>query len=416
MVPVKDFRVAIVGGGIAGLTLAVGLIRGGVQVDIFEQASKFEEIGAGVGIGPNAVRALKGLGILDDILRVSNEPPSMRPLLFISGLPGRELIYDYPGTDDDLALGVHRAHFLETLVSLLPPEVSHFGKKCISVLEDEGGTTIFFDDGTRHTSDIVIGCDGIKSSIRTTVVGRLVHAKFTRRLVFRGLIPVTAAVAALGEGILKRPHCLVGPNRHIISYPLQGKPIVNVVIFCTDRSKLAEEQDLTFDPPWVVAVEQEEMLEHFVGWGKHVLDLLANIKKPTKWVLHALDQPLDSYIRGKIVLVGDSAHSMQPHLGAGAGQAIEDAYMLTRLLTHPSTRLQHLETVLKAYDHIRRPRANRVLTSSYAAGEVYEYAGPSGGSIEGIRSDLTDQWDFVWHHDLDHDFEMAVQMVFNAPP
>ncbi|KAF8530029.1 hypothetical protein BU17DRAFT_78551 [Hysterangium stoloniferum] len=413
MPPAKDFKVAIVGGGVAGLALAVGLIRGGVQVDIFEQASKFEEIGAGLGIGSNAIRALKGLGILDEIVRISDEPPTMRTFLLISGLPGRELIYDYPGTEEDVGLGVHRAHFLDVLVSLLPPEVSHFRKKCISVVEGESEITMFFDDGTSHVSDIVIGCDGIKSSIRTVVVGEPVHAKFTRTVAFRGLIPEAAAVAALGQAVIKRPLCLVGPNRHIITFPLHGRQVVNIVAFSTDRSKPAEEQSPRLGQPSVVAVTQEEMLEHFAAFGKHALDLLANIKKPTKWFLHALNPPLKSYIRGKIALVGDSAHSMLPHLGAGAGQAIEDAYMLSRLLTHPLAKLQNVETVLKAYDYIRRPRANRVLTSSYTAGEVYEQAGPSGDSIEAIRTDLIDQWDFVWHHDLDHDFEMAVQMAFD---
>ncbi|KAF8523769.1 hypothetical protein BU17DRAFT_43512 [Hysterangium stoloniferum] len=397
MAPVKDFKVAIVGGGMAGLTLAVGLIRGGVKVDIFEQAPKFQEVGVGVGIWSNAIRAFNGLGILDDILKVSDQGLAMRPFLFISGLPGQELIYDYPGTKEDMGLAVHRAHFLDTLVKLLPPEISHFSKKCTSVVECEGGVTIFFADGTNHTSDIVIGCDGIKSSVRTAVAGKAVHAKFTRTIAFRGLIPEDAAVTACGKSILERPLCLVGPNRHIITYPLQGMHM-----------------GPSLGQSLVVAATQEEMLQHFTGWGKHALDLLANIKKPSRWFLHTLNPPLDSYIRGNIVLVGDSAHSMLPHLGAGAGQAIEDAYMVSRLLTHPLTNLQNVEAVFKAYDHIRRPRVNRAIMSSYVAGEVYEHAGPSGDSIEAIRTDLIGQWDFTWHHDLDYDFERAVHIAFNS--
>ncbi|KIJ31474.1 hypothetical protein M422DRAFT_266851 [Sphaerobolus stellatus SS14] len=90
----KDFKVSVVGGGIGGLVLAVGLARRGIEFNIFEQAKKFEEIGAGVGVGPNAVKVLRDFGILDEIIKVVNQPLTTKTFVVISGLPGHETIYE----------------------------------------------------------------------------------------------------------------------------------------------------------------------------------------------------------------------------------------------------------------------------------------------------------------------------------
>ncbi|KAF8515185.1 FAD/NAD(P)-binding domain-containing protein [Gautieria morchelliformis] len=409
----KDFNVAIVGGGMGGLALAVVLTRGGIKVDIFEQAPKFDEIGAGVGIGANGVRALRGLGILDTVLEKTGEPLEKRGFLFMSGLPGHEMIYDYPVLDTDVAMGVHRARFLDALVNLVPADIAHFDKKCNSLSQSESnGVTITFKDGTTHTADIVIGCDGVRSAVRASVVGSPADSKFTRTVAFRGLISEADGVAALG-GPVHRPMAYLGPDRHVIVFPLKGKQIINIVVFATDRSRSTEGTVAGPGDTWVVPSSQAEMLGHFVGWGPKVLNLLQHLKNPSKWLLHSVSPPLDSYVREKVALLGDAAHSMLPHLGAGAGQAMEDALLLGKLLTHPSTSLSNVGPVLQAYDSVRRPRANGVLTGSYVAGEIYEYAGPSGPSLEGLRKDLTGIFDSVWHRDLDEDCRTAVKFLID---
>ena len=109
-------------------------------------------------------------------------------------------------------MSVHRAGFLETLVNLVPPNVAHFDKKCVSVFQSESnGVTITFDDGTTHTTDILIGCDGVRSAVRTSVVGKVTNPKFTRTVAFRGLISEEEGVDALGETI-SRPIAYVGPD------------------------------------------------------------------------------------------------------------------------------------------------------------------------------------------------------------
>jgi len=322
------------------------------------------------------------------------------------------VLVQYHALDTDLSIAVHRAHFLDALVNLIPPDIAHFNKKCTSVTTmPSHEVSLVFDDGTTHIADIVIGCDGIKSAVRSAVVGKPADPKFTRTVAYRGLIPNKDAIAAVDERVTERPLAFMGPNRHVIVFPIKGKNLTNIVAFSTDRSRPVEEQAPPSGQPWVVPSTQEEMLAQYEGWGPKVLDLLRNIKSPNKWFLHSQNPPLDSYIEGNIALLGDAAHSMLPHLGAGAGQALEDACLLSQLLTHPSTNRSNIKVVLQAYDHVRRPRANRVLTSSYAAGEIYEHFGPSGATLEGFQKDLDGIWSWVWHHDLDEDFADAVKFL-----
>lgn len=97
-------------------------------------------------------------------------------------------------------------------MKLLPTHVAHFNKECCQVISDAVGAKVFFTDGSSHSADVVIGCDGIKSVTRTAVVGRVVQPKFTRTIVFRGLIPIEAGVKAVGPSIRKRPHTYIGPH------------------------------------------------------------------------------------------------------------------------------------------------------------------------------------------------------------
>ncbi|GJJ14209.1 hypothetical protein Clacol_008471 [Clathrus columnatus] len=406
----KDFKVAILGGGMGGLCLAVGLLKSGIKIDVFEQAEAFGEIGAGIGIGPNGIQALRKLGVLDEVLRISDEPLAMRTFIFKSGLPDHSLIYDYPGMETDLGLGVHRARFLDTFIQLLPPEVAHFNKKCLKVLADDDGATAFFEDGSSHTADIVIGCDGIKSVTRTAVLGKVIEPKFSGTIVFRGLIPIDAGVKAIGPDILDRPHGYMGPNKHIIVFPINSQETVNVVVFST-RTPNADQLGPQSGQPWVIPSTQAEMLSHYEGWGPQVVDLLNNITSPSKWFLHMLDPPLETYVNGNVAILGDAAHGMLPHMGSGAGQAIEDAYILSELLSLPQTTKRNLKLVLKAYDYVRRPRANKVLTRSRDVGEIYEFRGPSGDNQTGIRKDLENMWSFVWHHDLGDDVRTATEYL-----
>ncbi|KAJ7243390.1 FAD/NAD(P)-binding domain-containing protein [Mycena haematopus] len=387
-----DFRVAIVGGGLCGLACAVGLAKRGIHADVFEATSRFDEVGAGVGLGPNALRALKGLGL-------EEAQQTARRMLFVSGAGAHEKVYDYETSVRNFAFSDIT---YETFTSSLLPDSSatHFHKRCTSISTTASGShCIHFADGTTHEADLVIGADGIKSVSRSAVVEDIEKRRlqFTNTVAYRGLVPLdTLRQDGVTTEFDTRLCCFVGIDK------------VNIVAFATDTSVPVGSVEVI--GPWVEAVPQQELLDKFDGWGHDVMAMLKHMKSPSKWSIHMLT-PLETFVHGKIALVGDAAHAMAPHLGA-------DVFVLCELLGHPSTDLSNLEArntkiparaVLKAYDAIRRPRANMVLERSFRAGVIYESFGKPGyRSGTEMGGHLGRIWEPIWRHDLDADVTAAV--------
>ncbi|KAI5122976.1 hypothetical protein M0805_006855 [Coniferiporia weirii] len=427
----KHLKVAVVGGGMCGLVVTAGLQKAGVDVDIYESAPKFGEIGAGVGLGPNAIRVLRDLEMLDDVVaKVKPEQPKPRPCLFLSGFGEHEVVYDYPLPPEDKGLGIHRATFLDALVHLVDPRKAHFNKRCTSLRSSsESRVQINFADGTNVEADVVLGADGIRSSVRHFVLApeiqgnqsngngngetsHLLGAAFTNTYAYRGLVP-NEKLKSLGvkTDLSKRPLCFTGIGKHIITFPIKDGAVINVVAFACDRSYPWGSRPLAPGQPWVTPRTTSELLAEYAGWGRDVLLLLGCIESPSVWAIHAVDPPLTTYVRGRVALLGDAAHGMLPHLGAGAGQALEDALMLVRLLGHPKATGDNVEAVLETYDAIRRPRANATLSGSTKSGNIYDGFGPSGPTSEGMQADVKayvkGMWEEVWHHDIQADVDGA---------
>ncbi|KAF7436423.1 hypothetical protein PC9H_003256 [Pleurotus ostreatus] len=436
----KDFTVAIVGGGMCGLVCAYALAKAGILVEVFEAAPEFGEVGAGVGLGPNAVRALDRLGVLSAVLaRSEHSSPVLRPFLFVSGYDAQEVIYDYSVSDDDRGLPIHRAAFLDAIIGISDMKIAHLNKRCIAVQHthvsataSDFGSTLFFSDGTSHRAHLVIGADGIKSTIRKYVVDPLAgdaehntnrnnktNLAFSGSSAYRGLLPNSTVVAAgVKIDLTVQPVCFCGIDRHIITFPIQAGRIINVVAFSTitrDNSATGALDELPH--PWVQPVAKQELVETFEtrGWGadSDAIKLLNCMENPSRWSIHTVEPPLLSYVNAArgIALIGDAAHGMLPHLGAGVGQGFEDVVVLTELLTHPETNLSNLEHILNAYDSARRPRGNMVLEASARMGRITTRYGKSGYSNEDMRTKLAGIWSPVWHHDLHEDINKAMESL-----
>jgi salicylate hydroxylase len=209
------FHIAIVGGGITGLSLAIALRKRNISCTIYEQASAFGEIGAGVGMHPNAVRAM---GICDQAMvdafhRVAsyNLWESKRIVWFdfvdgLSPVPAPELqpLFTIYGQHEGGHAACHRARFLDELVKLLPADIARFQKRLRRVDEDprSGKLVLAFEDGSTAEADAVVGCDGIKSRTRALIVGEdspQATCSYSHKYAYRGLIPMEKAVEALGE-------------------------------------------------------------------------------------------------------------------------------------------------------------------------------------------------------------------------
>ncbi|KAI6007119.1 hypothetical protein EDD15DRAFT_2383961 [Pisolithus albus] len=392
----KAFHVAVVGGGLCGLLCAVYLTRAGIKVDVFESASKFGEVGAGIWLGTNALRALDEMGLKDAIIaHAGGAVPALTPFTFVSAKNGHQLIHSYQLRAEDETLGIHRAACLRALAELLDPAAIHFNSRCTHISqENRSRPVIHFKDGRSYETDVVIGADGIKSAVRQAMFGETgrLGTKFTKTVAYRALFKFDD-VKRMGmqTDLSCDPHCFVGTDKHIITVPIRGSKILNVVIFYTDHS-LPGSMEI---PPneWVTSASRDEVLAKFSDCGPDVQKLLSLIQTCNKWCIHAVDPPLDSFVKGR---------------------RIEDALMLCRLLTHPAVDLFNVQEALLVYDRVCRPRANMVLTRSAWAGEVYEslpHEADDDAKFEALRSSLAVLWEPVWRHDLRKHLATALDML-----
>lgn len=332
----KPFKVAIVGGGLAGLTLAVGLLKHGVPVHIYESASAFSEIGAGVAFGPNSVRAL---GLVDEKILAGykrhatfNESPE-RQNTWLSfrwgtrhhvsdGEPDKEpgdLIFHLDDSQEwDKWTGtrtrscIHRAKFLDELIKLIPEGTTSFGKALANLEElPQGGVRLSFQDGTEATADAAIGCDGIKSKTREMLYGQSVQPEFCKEYVYRALVPRKDAIEALGEELTLNGQLYCGLNRYIITYSVEHGSLLNMVA-------VVRKDDLTWDDTqWIQPSTKGDVLKDFEGWHPGIIKLITRFETRDKWAMYHIMHE-QKYNKGSVCLLGDSAHASTPHLGAGA--------------------------------------------------------------------------------------------------
>ena len=201
---------------------------------------------------------------------------------------------------------------------------------------------------------------------------------------------------------------------------------MNVVAFSAD----ADSNPDHYPPPsneTVQKVSVEEVLAAYEGWGPEVRDLLGCAENPTKWTINVVYPPIppEKWVRGPVAILGDAAHGMLPHLGSGAGQGLEDAYLLGKLLGHPQTTLQNVEVrihpsylckrhlrrsqdVLRTYAAVRQPRAYKVWEFSRRAGDIWD---KRWGAESFPFEEVKDMWTWVWDYPLDQAFAEAIVLL-----
>jgi salicylate hydroxylase len=415
----KPFNIAILGGGIGGLCLAIGLHKRHIPFHLYEAAHAFAEVGAGVAFGPNSLRAM---GLVDPVLLerymehvTYNAFPSKRHtwLDYYAGMDsglGKAEEHFHELTTGEGVLGmccIHRAVFLDQLISLVPSEMVSFKKRAIGVEETSNGVRIKFEDGSEASASATVGCDGVKSNVRKWVLGKddpASYPSFTGKYAYRGILPMDKAANLLGDQAARNSTMWIGKQGHILTVPIEKGELLNVVAFKTKKDGKWD------DKSWVLPQDRKHIEDDYADWGDSVKKIVSLMEKPDVWAMFNYP-PAHTYYKGRTCLSGDAAHASTPHHGAGAGMAIEDAYIMASLLAEVEDE-KSIEEAFRAFDFVRRPRTQRLVNSSRESGKVLACEGEGvGEDKEKWIAKITESHRWIWEKNLEEDLEVAMGML-----
>jgi salicylate hydroxylase len=344
-------RVAIVGGGIGGLAAALALEHRGAEVVLCEQSAAANEIGAGLNLTPNALKALRVLGVEAAVIALGSESDFLTIRSWNSGrIISRMRRGAFRQQFGAPNLTVHRADLLGVLLGAVKTAQIRFGARCIAVEASARGAVARLADGRDIEADLVVGADGIHSVVRNSIFDPDAP-RFTGCICWRGMAD-TAAVPrdiAVAEGTM-----WMGPHGHAVHYPVRRGELINIVAHF-DSNAWTEES-------WTQECDVSEPMTTYAGWHSDLVRLFPISARWYKWALYDRE-PAERWSKGRTTLLGDSAHAMLPYLGQGAGMAIEDACVLAAALARHG---DDPDTALRVYEQIRVPRARAAVLGSRA--------------------------------------------------
>ena len=348
--------IAIIGGGLAGLATAQALAAFGLEAEIFERDSSLGEVGAGINISPQAVKALAAIGLGERLAAVANVLPGFITRDMHTG----EQLEAYDRGVDRARYGAphqtfHRADLMQALASGIDPNRLHLDHRLVALEERASGTLLSFANGTTREAAIVIAADGIHSVVRRALYGED-DPSYTGQMVWRALLKGSEVPSFVME-----PHGRVqwlSAGRHFWAYYLRGREVVNIVT--------QEDTDKWVEEGWSIPGDPAEMRLSFPNPEPNLKALLDVVTECSKWGLFT--RPLtEKWGRGRIQLIGDAAHAMLPNAGQGACQAFEDAYILARWL---DARRDDPADALAHFRRIRIPRVHGVQKRSFANARI----------------------------------------------
>lgn len=358
--------IAIIGAGIAGLTLAAAMERAGLRYRLYEQATELREVGAGILLAPNATRILNGLGLSEALDAVSVPLRAIEARRWDTGQKlGR---FDY-GDDFMKYFGapfftIHRADLQQALLSLVPREYITLNAECTGARDAGDHVELDFADGSTVRADVAIGADGIHSAVRNSMIPD--DPRFIGRTAYGCLIPVERL-----PGLVDEPKMVVwmGPDFHCIYYLVSGGRLIN---FSATTSAGAWRTE-----SWLAEGDLGDLAEAYAGWSDEVRQVIAAADSVNRWALYERD---GYWGQGRMTLVGDSAHAALPFMAQGSSQAIEDAVVLAACLQDASTSADggngesggdggDVARALRRYEGFRKERVDRVRDASRSRGD-----------------------------------------------
>ena len=379
-------KIAIVGGGLAGLAAANALKTFGIKAEVFETAPALGEIGAAVNASPQAVKALQAIGVGDQVAAVGTTSPGIYTRNMQTG-EFLEFNDRFKAAERHGApyYSFHRADLLDALASGLDHSAIHLGHRLTGVEERSDRVALAFANGVTVEAEIVIGADGVRSVIRQALYGDD-NPTYTGQMVWRALL----SGSDVPEEVLEPTGRIqwVGPGCHLLAYYIRGQKLVNIVT--------QEDTDKWVEEGWSTRGDPDEMWLSFPNPEPRLKTLLSLVTECSKWGLFT--RPLtQNWGRGRIQLIGDAAHAMLPNAGQGACQAFEDAYILARWL-------EACRDPAEAFAGFRRVRIPRVqgvqrLSLSNARFKHMHDAAAQKESIAAGKGSFQGSADWVWGYD-----------------
>ena len=396
-------RIAIVGGGLAGVAVAQALKSFGIAAELFEAAPALGEIGAAVNVSPQAVKALQAIGVGDEIAAVGTASPG----IYTRNMQTGEYLEYNDRFKTRARYGApyytfHRADLLDALASKLDRSAVHLGHRLAAIEERGDGVLLTFDNGEQVEAAYVIGADGVRSVIRRTLYGAD-NPTYTGQMVWRALLKGDD----VPDYVLEPTNHIqwVGPGRHLLAYRIRQGKLVNIVTQ-EDTEKWVEEG-------WSIRGDPDEMRMSFPDPEPRLEKLLSLVTACSKWGLFT--RPLtQNWGRGRIQLIGDAAHAMLPNAGQGACQAFEDTYILARWL-------DACRDPVEAFTNFRRVRIPRVhgvqrLSISNARFKHMRDAAAQKQAIAAGTGSVHGNSEWVWGYDpvAEWDKEPSVPTAYAA--
>jgi salicylate hydroxylase len=389
-------RVIVVGAGIGGLAAALTMRRAGLEVQVFEQASELREVGAGVQISPNATRILHRLGLAEPLRRYGVRPGATVVRRWDDG---REIARQPLAGACERNFGAPYYHFyrpelLDLLAAAVPGGVIHLDHRCTGVTQHADRVEVKFHNGATAAADLVVGADGIHSSVRESIVGAE-SPRFSGHVAYRGLVPAER-VADLGLEIVANSWW--GPDHHFVHYFVgTGARYLNWVAITPGEWRIES---------WTARGEVADALKEFEGWHPQVRAIIGSVDTVNRWALYDRD-PLPRWSAGRVTLLGDAAHAMLPYMAQGAVQSIEDAAVLAKCLEQADGR--DIGAALRRYEEIRRPRAARCQEGSRRNGVMYHLADGEGqrerdANLASATTAPLPQNAWLYGHDVEAEF------------
>ncbi|WP_107037935.1 FAD-dependent monooxygenase [Brumimicrobium mesophilum] len=341
-------KITIIGAGIGGLTSAIALQQKGFEVEIFDSTPEFKKVGSGINLAINAMQVFKELGLYDQIYETGSYTRSMKitdeqlaPISTID-LTHFEIKFNVK------SVAIHRASLHQILLNQLNDVSIHLDKKVENVTQTDNGIDVYFKDGTKHHTAVLIGSDGVHSAIRKSIIDNS-HIRNAKQICWRGITTLD-----LPEKYQSELNEAWGKGRRFGFVAISKNEYYWYALASYEKNYQSEFQDI-------------DLVDYYSDFNPIVGEIIKSTLKENIITNEMLDlKPISIWYKNNICLLGDSAHATTPNLGQGACQAIESSLVLANCLE----KHQNPEEAFRAFQKTRRKKAVKVVTTSYKVGKI----------------------------------------------